>query len=216
MRVLFLLITIVGLSACSSKFTEINSFGGGTTYSATSKKQGNVQAKTEERTEEKLKLDIETVNNPTSIEPTEIKPSLSNNPRHKSSKIPHNKTTKNAKKTTNFLHKIESKNLDFWVKKENPMYTNVSIVLGLICLAIVIGIILEIGLGKLIQKLTDPLSDKSTEILLWLILGFVQLGFGSWMKKVVNDEAHGKGFVVALHFIITLILSSIAILLGMF
>lgn len=68
MRNLFFIFTIIGLSACSNKFTEINSFGGGSNFGDASKKPTMVQPLSTESTEETVITDIEKNNPQASLE----------------------------------------------------------------------------------------------------------------------------------------------------
>lgn len=202
------------LASCSQKINEIGGFGGGLkNYSSLPQKRESTQSKTENlnKTEffvnepiqfEENTLQIKTISKTFKNQVPVIHP-----------KIPKGKTIKNQETKINLK---KAKNLDFWVRRDSPFYTNVSIIFGYIFGLIALGILLQFGLIEAIRILIYGRHGLIVEILLWAFLGFLQILFGNWMKRLVINRSFGKGLVFLFQLILTLIIGTIAILLGMF
>lgn len=216
MKIVFLIFTIISLTACSNKFTETNSFGGGSNFGNASKKSEIVLPMAAESNEEMVNLDVKKSNLQAFIEPTLGKPVQNIPLKYKSSLIPHNKTTKTTKKTTKLSQKIKSKNLDLWVNNEYPIYSNVSIVLGYLFWIVALAVLFQKGFLEAFRILWYGGHGIITEFFLWAFLGFTQILFANWMKNMVQKSKQGKGLIALLQFIITLTIGTTAILLAIF
>jgi hypothetical protein len=217
MKNFYIIILILFMASCSQKINEIGGFGGGLkSNSSLPQKRESTQSKTENLNKTEF-----FVNEPMQFEENtlEIKTTLKsfkNQVPVNHSKIPKATSPKTIKKNDTKINQNKAKNLDLWIHRNFPLYTNVSIILGYIFGLVALGILLQYGLTNAIHILRYGGHGLIVEILLWAFLGFLQILFGNWMKRLVIKRSFGKGFVVFFQFILTFFIGLIAILLGMY
>ena len=215
MRYIYFFLFIVAITSCSKKFQEINSFGSGKSFSKPLQQNQEKVFLNNENTKETLgKFQEQTQN----LDNTINNNKLSIHKKKKSAVFKLlNKPKKSYLKTTikNHLNELKSSKFGFVIKKKYPLYTNILFILGYLSFIVALLVLFQNGFSDAISTLTYGGHGDIVEFLAWTVLGFLQFLFGNWMKRLVNNDALGKGSVAILHLILTFIFGGVAIILGM-
>ena len=215
MRKIYFFLFIVAITSCSEKFQEINSFGGGKSLSKPLQENHEKEFLNNENTKETIGEFQEQTQN---FDNTINNNKLSILKKNKSSvfKLKKPKTSYSKNTVKNHLNELKSSKFGFVIKKKYPLYTNILFILGYMSFIVALLVLFQNGFSDAISTLTYGGHGDIVEFLAWIALGFLQFLFGNWMKRLVNNDALGKGAVAILHLILTFIFGVVAILLGMF